>query len=871
MTASKWGILCLLSAAGAAAEERLWLKDGWAIESSAQVHEGGAVLSTTKFQPRGWYPAKVPSTVAAALAAREVFPDPHYGMNLRSYPGVTYPIAENFSNIAMPPGSPFRMAWWYRTEFRAPDAYRGKMLWLRFDGINYRANIWLNGRLVAGQEQVVGAYRVHELNVTRDITWDGPNVLAVEVSPPQPDDLAITFVDWNPAPPDKNMGLWHGVSLAATGPVAVRWPQVVTKLDFPSLDTARLTVAAELQNGRNEAVAGTLRGRIGNIEFAQQVKLEARQAKTVRFTPDRFAQLQMQQPKLWWPWQYGPQNLHELTLEFEAAGAVSDRQSIRFGIREVTSELTDEGHRLFRINGRKILIRGAGWTSEMMLRQDPERQQAELRYVRDMNLNTIRLEGKLEDERFYELTDRLGLLAMPGWCCCDHWEQWEKWDEEDHAVAAESLRDQARRLRSHPSVFVWLNGSDGPPPAKVEEAYLRVLKETDWPNPVLSSATEKPAASGPSGVKMRGPYEYVAPSYWYLDTKRGGAYGFNTETGPGPSPPPVESLRRMLPASRLWPVNEDWEYHCGGGPFRDLRVFTEALEQRFGKASNLEDYAWKAQVLAYESHRAMFEAFGRNKYTATGVIQWMLNNAWPSMIWHLYDYYLRPGGSYFGAKKACEPLHIQYSYDDRSVVVVNSWAEPFHGLKAAAKVLDFDLTEKFSREAALESGPDSVTRAFVIPEIPGLTTTYFVALTLADSAGKVISRNFYWLSAKPETPDWDKSTWYHTPTKTFADLTSLERLPEVRLDVSRTIERRQDEHVVKVSVRNPARSLAFAAHVKVTKGEGGEEVLPVLWEDNYFPLLPGEKREVTGRYRVKDLSGAEPVVVVDGWNVGRGR
>jgi exo-1,4-beta-D-glucosaminidase len=329
----------------------------------------------------------------------------------------------------------------------------------------------------------------------------------------------------------------------------------------------------------------------------------------------------------------------------------------------------------------------------------------------------------------------------------------------------------------------------------------------------------------------------------------------------------VESLRKFIPADHLWPVDEYWDFHAGGGAFRNLKVFTEALNARYGNATGVEDYAKKAQVLAYEGQRAMFEAFGRNKYTSTGVIQWMLNNAWPSLIWHLYDYYLRPGGGYFGSKKACEPLHVQYSYDDNSIVVVNSFYESFQGMKATAQVYNLDLTEKFSKEAVLDVTPDSSTRVFVIPEIQGLTTTYFVRLTLADSRGKPVSSNFYWLSTKPEVLNWEKSTWYYTPTKSFADLTALQNLPPVELKVASRTKHKNDEDVAHVTVENPSPHLAFSVHLRITKGRGGEELLPILWQDNYFPLMPGEKREITATYRTEDLQGTSPVVEVDGWNV----
>src|ERR1035438_6500756 len=300
------------------------------------------------------------------------------------------------------------------------------------------------------------------------------------------------------------------------------------------------------------------------------VRLAANETKVVKFTPDKFAQLSIDNPRLWWPVQVGTPNLYTLKLQFEIGGAVSDESATRFGIREVTSILDEQNHRVFRINGKNVLIRGAGYTFDMMLRTSPEKQEAELKYVRDMNLNTVRMEGKLEDDHFFDLTDQMGILVTAGWCCCDHWEKWANWKDEDHSIAAASLRDQIRRLRGHPSVFNWMNGSDNPPVPEVEKKSIEIVKELDWPNPFESSATERPTdVSGKTGVKMTGPYDWVPPNYWLLDKTRGGAHGFNSETGPGPAIPPIESLRRMLPEDHLWPVNTWWDYHAGGGAFKD--------------------------------------------------------------------------------------------------------------------------------------------------------------------------------------------------------------------------------------------------------------------------------------------------------------
>ena len=689
----------------------------------------------------------------------------------------------------------------------------------------------------------------------------------MEVEAPTPEDLAITFVDWNPLPPDKDMGLWRPVYLTLSGPVALRYPEAVTQFDLPSLDTAHLTVVAELHNASSQPVTGTLRGRIGSIQFSQAVQLEGSETRTVRFTPEKFPQLNLSHPRLWWPAQVGPQNLYTLDMEFEAGTQVSDRASIRLGVRQITSELTPQGYRLFHINGKNILIRGGGYTFDMLLRSSPEEQENHVRYLRDLNLNTVRLEGKLEDDHFFDLCDRYGILVLAGWCCCDHWERWKTWQDEDFVIARSSLEDQIRRLRSHACMLDWLNGSDNPPPPKVEEMYVKILKDTDWPNPYQSSATAKPTTvTGESGVKMTGPYEYVAPAYWLADKEHGGAYGFNTETSPGPAVPPLASLKLFIPPDHLWPIDDVWDYHAGGGEFKTIQVFRQALEARYGPSSGVEDFAEKSQVMAYEGERAMFEAYGRNKYVSTGVVQWMLDNAWPSLIWHLYDYYWRPGGSYFGAKKACEPLHIQYAYDDRSVYVVNSFYRSFEGLKAEARVYNLDLAEKYSKEASVDAGSDSTTKVLTIPDLPDLSPTYFVRLDLKDSLGNVASRNFYWLSTQPDVLDWGNSKWYYTPTKSFSDMKSLATLPQVKVTLSGRFEPRGDEGLAAVTVENPSQSLAFFVHLRVAKPDG-EEVLPALWEDNYFPLFPKEKRQVSARYYLKDAGNAAPSIHVDGWNV----
>ena len=864
----------LLPAASAspAAPTKLLLHQNWLIQSSCQAHVTGDQVSVPSFHPQGWHPAQVPTTVLAALVADKTFPDPFFGANLRRIPGTSYPVGSNFSHDPMPEDSPYRCSWWYRTEFKVPASYQAKNAWLNFAGINYRANIWLNGKQIADATIVKGAFRAFELEVHQSLHPGAINALAVEVFAPEPGDLAINWVDWNPMPADKNMGIWRDVSLTASGPVSIRHPFVKSEV-APSLDSASLSLIVELRNSSDKPITGILKASLEEIRLQQPVHLAPSETKQVTLTPDAYPQLKIANPRLWWPYQMGAPNLTSAHLQFEIGKSVSDSADFRFGIRQITSELTDKGNRLFRINGRPLLIRGGGWSPDMFWRQPRQRLRDQFRYVQHLHLNTIRLEGKIETEDFFNLADETGILVMAGWCCCDIWEQWDEWKPETHPVAVESLRSQLLRLRPHPSLLVWLYGSDGPPPAEVEKEYLQVIKETLWPNPTLSSASAQPAdVTGISGVKMSGPYDYVPPPYWLNATaastlKLGGGFSFNTETSPGPAIPVLESLRKMLPADHLAPGDSVWNFHAGGTEFSNTKIYDDAMRAIYGPPADLEDYLRKSQAMAYDGERAMFEAYGRNKYTSTGVIQWMLNNAWPSMIWHLYDYYLQPAGGYFGARKANEPLHVQYSYDDRSVVVINGRYQPFSGLKVSAEVYDFDLHQKFSKQADADVPADSSTRIFVIPDAALNTTTpvTFVKLSLHDPGGHIVSSNFYWLSAKVSSFDWEKTTFFYTPSPTYEDFTALDRLSPVKLQA--TADFALAHNTVTVRVKNPSSQLAFQVCLQVLEKNGEKEILPVLWDDNYVTLMPGESRTISASFEPPQLQHVQPELKVSGWNI----
>ena len=851
----------------------LELLKGWEIQSSCDIKAGGEQISRAGLATAGWYKTTVPNTVVGALVDDKTYPDPTYGTNMKDLPGMNYSSATFFANQDLPDASPFKCAWWWRNEFVVPASFAKKNVAIHFPGINYRANVWFNGQKIGDAKEIAGTYRIFEFDLTKLVKAGAKNVIALEISAPAKEDLGITWVDWNPTPADKNLGIWKEVTLTARGPVAIRNPFVKTQLnaDFSAAD---LTISADLHNDSGAATKGTLVAEIEGKTLKLPVDLAAGESKSVRLEPEHFAALKLAQPKLWWPYTIGTPYLYKAKLHFESGAEVSDTATVAFGVRQVTSELTDKGHRLFKINGRRILIRGAAWAPDMFLRPMPKKLDADLRYVKHMGLNTIRLEGRIDRDELFNKTDEMGILVMPGWTCCDMWEQWKDWTDETRKIAAASMADQARRLRNHASVFVWLYGSDGPPPADVEKMYLSVLAEAEWPNPSVSSASESPTTvTGKSGVKMTGPYEYVPPVYWLADTQAGGAYGYNTETSPGPAIPTLESVKRFIPKEHLWPIDDVWNYHAGGERFTTVNVFNDGLNRRYGPSTSLEDYQRKAQAAAYDGERAMFEAYGRNKYTSTGVIQWMLNNAWPSLIWHLYDYYLVPGGGYFGTKKAMEPLHVQYSYDDQSVAVVNDSYVERNNMKVRARVYSLEGKLLADKEETVDVRADGAVKAFDLPKAEGLTMTFFVRLELRDARGRAVSDNFYWLSAKADTLDWSKKQdTVYTPQAEFGDLTGLATLPRVRLQASATIEQPASVSSGKahIRVKNPSAGVAFQVRLRLANKKDDLDVVPVFWDDNYFSLLPGEERLISVSYDASQLHGERPVIQVGGFNIAAG-
>jgi exo-1,4-beta-D-glucosaminidase len=841
------GILLCNCTSQTAPQQKFLLRDNWTIQSSKEVKSDGKSISTPSWQPEKWYNASVPSTVLGTLVENKIYPDPYYGTNIETIPGY---FSKRSGEI--PDNSPFKASWWYRTKFTLPADFKGRNAWLKFHSINYKANIWLNGQLVADTSEIEGAYRLYNLNITKFAFAGKENCLALEIFPPKGNDLTITWVDWNPTPPDRGMGIWYDVSINSTGPVAIDKPWVKTKLNLPSTDKASLTISAGLSNTTDKKISGVLKGTIENISFSQKLTLGPKENREVTFTPEQFSQLIISDPKLWWPYTVGPQNLYDLNLSFEVKGKVSDSEKVRFGIREITSWMNkfDGKHtRVFQINGKNIVIRGGGYVEDMLLRPSEKRIDTDIQYAKHMGLNALRMEAPRGSDYLFEKCDEEGILLMVGWCCCSSWEEWKKWTPNVEIIAQKSWMDQIVHLRNHPSVFDWLYGSDNFPPASVEKMYIQVLNDVDGTRPYQSSATQDSSAiAGYTGLWM-GPwpkvYAYNTPVYWY------GKLEFNTEAGPsGEQIPPVETMRMMMPEKDLWPMSPSWDIRLHKAFYPEAR---KALYSRYGKPESVEEYSMKSQVLQYEATRAMFEAFAGNKYKSSGIIYWMYNSAWPNLYWHFYDYFFGPNGSFYGTKKACENLHIQYSYDDNSIRVVNGNYKDFSGLKATAKLYNLSMDEIYSEEVPVEIKSDESRKVLSLERPVNEGDVSFLKLVLSDNAGKEISSNFYWLSSKGDEK---------------ADFTALNKLPEVELNYSVTsVNEENGKYTSIIEIENPSASLAFSVNPKVIKKNSKDLVLPVFWEDNYFSLLPKEKRSMKVEFNAKDLNGEAPVFAIDGWNI----
>ncbi len=880
--------------------QRQLLADGWQLQSSVLVPEDGEHVSTVGYKPLRWFKTRMPSTVLNALVKNGVYPDPRFGLDGFRIPDSSdefnrqYDLAK-FSHLP-DKRNPWRDPYWYRTEFTLPALESGRHLWLNFNCINYRADVWLNGVRIAGRDAMVGMFQRFRFDITAHAR-PGRNALAVRIHPVDhpgvPDaqldvfgksrgehkeiERDVTMIetvgyDCMMTVPDRNMGICQEVFLEWTGPVDIRHPFVVTELPLPDTSRATLAVSAELVNAGASPLRGVLRGRVAgtDVGFEQRVDLAPNETRCVRVDP----KLVMQHPRLWWPVNHGEQHLYNLVLKFEGDGVAPTERTVSFGVRQITCEMhpLDGWHgRRVMVNGRKIFCRGGYIQPELLLDWDARRIETEIRYFADENTNLIYFEDiPNPPDCFLEACDRHGVMFGNCFYACSWMDTPGR--PEDLGLLEQCTVDVVKRYRNHPSLLMYMSMDEGFTRAEVYSMWRRHVSGLDgtrfWiPSGYLADFNKGVATATapkyahfredlPTGMNDVTPksYGWQEPAQYFRWVREDRSWMFKIESGSA-SLPPISSLAKFLPElgtrgtnGAPFPLTADWAHH---GANHYYKPYDQALRRLHGEPASVVDYCWKGHLVTADQHRAFYEAVNHRMWDITsGFTEWKINSCYPDVQWQNFDYFHKPAVSHFFIKRACEPLHVQMDPIDFVVSVINCRAEPRPGLEVSASVFDANARPLWQRTARLDAPANAFREAFAITGLTHLAPFVFVKLQLKDAAGHPVSNNFYWM-----------------PGQGVNDYKTLQKLPLVKLNATTSVEDVGVDRLVRVKVTNPTGHIAFFVQLALTRGAGGGEILPVFWDDNYFSLVPGETRALTARVAVHDLAGRKPVLEVGGWNV----
>jgi hypothetical protein len=822
------------------------LNAGWRLQDVAKVPEAGAVVAGAHFKDKKWYAATVPGTVLTTLVNNRVYPEPFYGENNR--PEII-------------PESLCHTSYWYRTQVKIPKEYKGRHIWLNFDGINFSSTIWVNGTQVGTTR---GAFIRGKFDISANVKPGKKAVIAVLVAPQPhpgvphehtlraglgqnggitaidgPTFLATIGWDWLPAIRDRDTGIWQKVYLSATGPVLVKDPLVTTDLPLPRTDSSDVAVQATVENVTDHPQKGVLKGTIENIAFEQPVEIAPHTTQKVTFDPRTTPALHMENPRLWWPNGYGPQNLYTLHLSFEENGAPTDAQDVTFGVRKITYSVPDTDTLTISVNGARVFIRGGNWGMDEGMKRIPrERLDAQIHMHQLAHMNLIRnWVGQSTGEDFYELCDKYGILI---------WDEFfqpnpnDGPDPDDLDTYMANVRDKILRFRNHPSIAVWCARNEGFPPKAIDDR-LRVLMADLEP-----TRRYQPSSTSGAGVRSHGPYHWRAPRDFYKVTDD----YFKTETG-SMSVPTLESIKGMMPQKDWEMITDDWAEHDFAKGAQQGNLYPGIMAARYGKIRNLADFVRKAQLMNYEAFRAMYE--GRNAemfHPTTAVITWMSDPAQPSFVWQIYHYDLEPNASLFAVRSAGEMVHIQFNQSNGELQVINNLPAEFTGGTAHVTVYNLDGSVAYQHDAPVTAPPATALSLGPVEFPATLSSVHFIKADLKDSAGKLISTNFYW-RADPAHPD---------------DLTDLNKLPLVTLESEIARKDADGKCVVTVTLKNTSSNIALMSHVQLRRRKSGDRVLPVYYDGNYISLVPGEQRTITMEADQSELNGEDALVMVDGWN-----
>ncbi len=817
----------------------------WKLQNAMFVQDTPEQIAGAGFDDRRWIPAVVPGTVLGSYLVSGAIPDPWYGDQMSQ-------VSEDFFS---------RHDFWYRDSFVVPTNYAERRIWLDFDGINWKADVFLNGAKVGridgafirGRFEVTQMARPGETNylavLIHRVAHPGPGAKKVthkrlgspttngdELGADSPTFLASAGWNWLPIVRGRNLGIWNEVRLETSADVTIVDPWVTTELPLADHSRADLTVKTELRNHSSSPQSGTVIGSIGRLTFKQSVTLAPGESRALTFDKTTCPRLSLAHPSLWWPNGYGAQPLYQLRLRFEEAAKVSDEKMVNFGIRKIEYRLLDNVLTIF-VNGCRILCRGGNWgMAEGMLNCDAAGLDLRVRLHRDANLNMIRnwvgMEGH---EAFYDACDRYGILIWD-----DFWlaNPLDGPDPVDHVMFMANVRDKILCVRSHPSEALYCGRNEGNPPADLDTGMRAAVDSLDGTRHYIPDSANNDHDSANNTVTGHGPYE-IKDVDWYF-ANRGKT--FHSEQGIV-AVPPMESMRAMMPAENLWPINDMWavhDYQTGR-----CQLYTKRLTARYGKPSGIEDYCRKAQLVNLESAKAIYECLQAKQ--GGGMLLWMTQSAWPSLICQLYDHYFEMTGAYFGAKQGCEPLHILWDANADLIKAANNTPTGRHGLTADARIYDLGGKEVWREARELDLPPTSVKDCFPITH-PTNSPVFFVKLTLRQGE-KILSDNFYWSSSRGGSCE------------------ALNELPPVKVAVEASQWHSNEVHQLAVRIKNPTANVALAIRLKLQRANSGGRILPVFYSDNYFSLLPGESRTIAVEFADVNLAGEAPKLMAEGWNL----
>ncbi len=818
-------------------KKEIILNKDWKAKRAGELTVDGTNISSPNFRFYDWMDAVVPGTVLTTLLQNNKVPDPFYGMNNELIPDIYETGSEYYT-------------FWFQNSFTLPEVKPGQQVWMKFRGINYTANVFLNGKRVSTDTHE-GMFLREKYLVTPYLNTSGANNLAVLVEPPSPvgkanggqggDGTIARSVtqqytpgwDWVCSVPDRNTGIWDQVSVEITGPVDIRDPFVKTRVPGKRIpgekqEPAFIDISTDLVNASSADQKGNLVATIGDQKWSVPVVLTAGETKAVSFP-----EIKMKNPKLWWPNGFGNPELMHMELRFEQVSGISDNESVDFGIRETSSYFDDEvGGRVFLVNGQKIFIKGGNWiSSDLMLRLSPERYEAEVRMHAQMNMNMIRVWGGSITERpeFYNACDKYGILVWQDlWItgdCNGCWFDPKKKESQarrqaypdDHSLFFSSVIDQVKMLRNHPSLYLYCGGNEFPAPDDIDQKLKNdIFPKYDGTRFYVNYSTSDSILRNTIGGNGDGPYGIQDPLRFFATQ----SYPFNPELG-SVGVPNVEAMRKMMDEKDLVPPQNDkpnavWQYHKYIG-------YGDHIE-RFGEVKGIDDFCKKAQVVNYEQYRALQEGFNAGMWNIyTGMLVWKNQNPWTSLRGQFYDVFLEQTGGFYGYQHGAVPVHVQLNLNDSAICVQNQTTSDAMGLIVESCLYDLHGKKLNQEQSQIGVSANSYKIAGKLNLDAKPEGLYFVRLFLKNSKGEILDENLYWLTNAP------------------SDMQDLEKLDVASLQLN--IEKGASGQLV-AAIKNSGKETAFFSRLKVVDKETGELVVPVFFNDNYFTLFPGEQKQI---------------------------